>query len=1372
MELNNKENSNDKDFEFESDMTNKNLSEDKRIFESFKYLIKNFSFEEIFEALEFHINRLLELYDLWAILLEEDLLKKPEKNNLEREKSVLYKIKRSGKVKVNNERETRKEIIDLLEKTVQLKKSGELTKLIYYRFKKNLGEMEGIKTFSELAEVSNLSRFFKSSETIEFEFKSIITDTESKIKIKDEENREDDKNNLGNSYEDQPQKANVVVKIDYNKLANFFRDINYIVREIKRIYEMILEDGKVYLLDGMHGGILFKDFLGTENPNRYWDNFKGFPVGFEEFDWPNFAMKTIINNLELAKNTNIPITTQIGLSTYESLNDFYPNFIQSMKNYFDTDVAELVDGSYSQPYDISQGAETNVREFLIGLETAERLFNRRPRVYVRQEFGYHPQLPQILRNLGYYGVSTRVRCNGWIRGIPYSFIRWVGPDGSEIPCIPTHLGIHTGDMGGGSIFRKFHILLYQYLIRKNIYNSVIFSNLEDLTDPMKGRKEFYISTKLTNTPADPNTYSQLLKKVFKGELSQYLQSDYKVHERTAYPQISKEKSDNQHNNQHNDIQKIPQFTYPRDYFGLKWHQELKGGHHRRAENYSRIRIVEKNLLDLEKIDAFCDILFPDTSDAKHIDILWRTYLQALNHDSISVYLHRTGDYTRARKRFLPKWKGPSKDIRCGEKAVQFLDKVMEESDKLIKQKLELILNYFDNAERGTIESPLNRHNSQSALHESKIKKNIKDKIKNRTKNYEIIGHIPIILCNFSNFMEYSDISDNQTRLPSIMKVLKKKIIKFTLDIPLKVLSENLSNINERSINVLAMNLRSGENVIDLVDYLPPIKDSIQGDKNTPKNPRNYSDFKNKVPVFVENVGVIKRSPKGNKSNNKKHNNNETTDNGKNNKNNTGDHEIILHLDLLAQVETIGFGLSKYSLLFYIKERYFNFPVDIDEYMVVPPSLKGIHIKNTDYDNKAFILENKYFLITFGFTSKEYFFIENLQLKVKNFLYDIFRVDSAEKKIIDELEDILGKDILERALLGIVLSKGRRFKRKSILFQPIRDFGFRIILKNRSDTIKVSVFNDSPIIHFETFLGSGLQAIKFYPDLVNTEVYVDYPFGIEKTKRSGITALNQVIIRGYLKRFQNFADYFSKNNPNINQQQSRDLALLRIQLIHNGTQYHFFSDDEMDHKELFNLMNAGGLRVDFPNSNSNYYDGAQSSDEKELLFFAQQLFKNRKSEFALNFILGDTLFPLFEYYCMGNFKINTHAISAPSRPVHNIGNIESSAPKINQKLIDIIKEHFKTDNNLPLFIEGLNKAAPILTSFRKIPTSDNEYELRLVNYSSRNLQFKMKSIIFDYFNAIYQSDFLGNKQKELNKQSGYLEFELEPMKILTLRFKTN
>ena len=369
MELNN-----DKDF----DTPNNNLSENERIFESFKYLIRNFSFEEIFEALEFHINRLLELYDLWAILLEEDLLKKPEKNNLEREKSGLYKIKRSGKVMVNNERETRKEIIDLLEKTVQLKKSEDLTKLIYYRFKKSLGEMEGIKTFSELAEVSNLSRFFKSSDIIEFEFKSILADTESNIK--DEDNREDAKNNHDpqlseNSHENLPQKANVVVKIDYNKLANLFRDINYIVREIKRIYEMILEDGKVYLLDGMHGGILFKDFLGTENPNRYWDNFKGFPVGFEEFDWPNFAMKTIINNLELAKNTNIPITTQIGLSTYESLNDFYPNFIHSMKNYFDSDVAELVDGSYSQPYDISQGAETNVREFLIGLETAERLFN-------------------------------------------------------------------------------------------------------------------------------------------------------------------------------------------------------------------------------------------------------------------------------------------------------------------------------------------------------------------------------------------------------------------------------------------------------------------------------------------------------------------------------------------------------------------------------------------------------------------------------------------------------------------------------------------------------------------------------------------------------------------------------------------------------------------------------------------------------------------------------------------------------------------------------------------------------------------------------------------------------------------------------------
>ncbi|MHA1734355.1 MAG: hypothetical protein ACTSU5_20640 [Promethearchaeota archaeon] len=404
-----------------------------------------------------------------------------------------------------------------------------------------------------------------------------------------------------------------------------------------------------FILDGMHGGILYYNaFPNLANPERRWAGYSGFPVGFEEFDWPEYAIEKVEGAIYLAEQTGLPITLQIGMSTFESLSEYYPEFVKRVKDAARHGQVEIVDGTYSQPHDLVQGSESNIRDFQVGLAVSEKVLGRRPRVHVRQELGWHPQIPQMLSQLNYEAAAARTRCSGWIAPVPKEKILWRGLDGSLIPALPAHEGLPTGDFGGGQMYAHVGETLAKF--KNSSYKFAAYTNLEDLTDPMPGRVSVYVASALSPLFGKHVTYSQFFAET-------------------------------------PDLGDGDEYYIKRDAVGVTWQCKKSGAFWKRKDQYLAVKPGERDLLNVEKLLAFVLLAgkaesAPDTTSV--LEACWKLFLQALNHDAYTVSWHKTGSYFKARRRRLGAYKGPKPWLRVGEKALQYVEAVRDKCAELAR----------------------------------------------------------------------------------------------------------------------------------------------------------------------------------------------------------------------------------------------------------------------------------------------------------------------------------------------------------------------------------------------------------------------------------------------------------------------------------------------------------------------------------------------------------------------------------------------------------------------------------------------------------------------------------------------------------------
>jgi len=137
------------------------------------------------------------------------------------------------------------------------------------------------------------------------------------------------------------------------------------------------------------------------------DEDRGEPVIRERFlPWgaPDAAtyIKRIERNLDsLGEVEGLLLNYQIAAVDMESLNRDFPEVARKMQYWHKQGKLDFVGGSFSQGHMQAISAESNWRQFEMGVRFFSDFFGKQIKLYARQETGLHQQIPQLLKKFGY-----------------------------------------------------------------------------------------------------------------------------------------------------------------------------------------------------------------------------------------------------------------------------------------------------------------------------------------------------------------------------------------------------------------------------------------------------------------------------------------------------------------------------------------------------------------------------------------------------------------------------------------------------------------------------------------------------------------------------------------------------------------------------------------------------------------------------------------------------------------------------------------------------------------------------------------------------------------------------------------------------------
>ncbi|MBE6802113.1 MAG: alpha-mannosidase [Ruminococcaceae bacterium] len=128
--------------------------------------------------------------------------------------------------------------------------------------------------------------------------------------------------------------------------------------------------------------------------------------------------------------------------TYETLEKYYPDVFEELKEKVKNGQFEPVGAMYVEPDCNVPNAESLIRQCLYGQKTYERMFGKRVNnAWLPDVFGNSWILPQILKKSGVdYFVSNKMSTWNDTNRFPYNNFIWRGIDGSDVyACVPpTH----------------------------------------------------------------------------------------------------------------------------------------------------------------------------------------------------------------------------------------------------------------------------------------------------------------------------------------------------------------------------------------------------------------------------------------------------------------------------------------------------------------------------------------------------------------------------------------------------------------------------------------------------------------------------------------------------------------------------------------------------------------------------------------------------------------------------------------------------------------------------------------------------------------------------------------------------------------------
>ncbi|TFF90579.1 MAG: hypothetical protein EU548_02280, partial [Promethearchaeota archaeon] len=135
--------------------------------------------------------------------------------------------------------------------------------------------------------------------------------------------------------------AKVYKEKDYQQRLTLFEEI------ISSLKLIILKEvkSKIYYLVGGHGGIIIDD------------------IGFCEFDSPSYGTSKLVKRMELSIENNIPYNLEIAICCLEWIQNNFPTQFSEFLKLYKKGKFEIINPTYSQPYNLIIGAESNIKQF-------------------------------------------------------------------------------------------------------------------------------------------------------------------------------------------------------------------------------------------------------------------------------------------------------------------------------------------------------------------------------------------------------------------------------------------------------------------------------------------------------------------------------------------------------------------------------------------------------------------------------------------------------------------------------------------------------------------------------------------------------------------------------------------------------------------------------------------------------------------------------------------------------------------------------------------------------------------------------------------------------------------------------------------------
>lgn len=266
---------------------------------------------------------------------------------------------------------------------------------------------------------------------------------------------------------------------------------------------------------GWHGGIIIDE------------------IGFCEFDDPSYSMDRLIENMRLAIENQMPYNLEVAVSCLKWLNQRYPEKFEDFLNLFKKGKSEIINPSYSQPYNLIIGPESNIKHFEYGIKYLKTV-GLKPNVYYFSESSIHPQIPQILKGFNIKYASLRTRLLGINPTANSPHIGWIGLDNTEINAIIDQSGIFNGEYWHGTFFQELPNLLFQAVARPYM-KKIVYSSLEDFVNKMPYQEEIWRMSKFSNVFGNFVSLTEFFELTEKDGEFKYLRDEFFLSDNVFQP---------------------------------------------------------------------------------------------------------------------------------------------------------------------------------------------------------------------------------------------------------------------------------------------------------------------------------------------------------------------------------------------------------------------------------------------------------------------------------------------------------------------------------------------------------------------------------------------------------------------------------------------------------------------------------------------------------------------------------------------------------------------------------------------------------------------------------------------------------------------